>query len=130
LWRTPAGRWVALENYDKIHNCRIASNRNQPVNRPSKSSTLLKGDVFKDITFPTEFILKTEIGRNQRRSKRLTTPAQSPENRGVKRQSPPRMQAEALKTQRDSGKSSNGRFLLFSLVVLLALFLLWSRWNM
>jgi hypothetical protein len=121
LRQTPAGGWVALEGSNKVHKCRRPANRKQPVNRRSTE------DIFKEITFPKEFSLKTEIGQNQRRPGRIPPPSQSGEKQGKKRQPARGKRASTLKTHRDSWRLSNGQILFLSLVVLLILLSLWSR---
>jgi len=105
-----------------VHKCRRLSNRNPPADRSSK------GDIFEDVAFPEEFVLKGETGRKRRRSSGPPTP-RAREKRGVKRQSSPRGQASRPKMRRGFGRLSNGQFLLLSLVVVLILFSLWSRFS-
>jgi hypothetical protein len=121
LRQTPAGGWVALEESNKVHKCRRPADRKQPVNRRSKE------DIFKDITFPKEFSLKSEVGQNQKRPGRIPAPSQSIKKRGVKKQPPSSRRASPLETRRNSGRLSNGQLLFLSLVVLLILLSLWSR---
>jgi hypothetical protein len=164
LRQTQAGRWVALDESDKVHNCGRRANRNQPEYRSSKESSMSRAaprndekeagsrrqlagggqprlippasrfpvsgeDIFKDITFPREFVLKSESGRDQGRSARITRPSPSRGKRGMNRRSPA-VRASPLKRHRDSGKLSNGRFLFLSLVILLIVLFLWFRLSM
>jgi hypothetical protein len=97
---------------------------------PASRLSFSEEDIFNDVTFPQEFVLKSEIGRNRGRSGGVSAPSPSIEKRGVKRQSSSAMRASSLKIHRSPGRFSNGRFLFLSLVVLLILLSLWSRLSM
>ena len=135
LLQMPTGQWVALEEAGKIHHCRRSAGRDEIVKRssvvrrpeqrpskpskPSKPSRPSREDIFKDLPFPNQFILKNEIDRNQKRAGSPLEPSRPKRRRNIKRQVP------HFKLRRNSRKSSNGRFFLLSLVVLMILLSLW-----
>ena len=118
LRQTPTGQWMAFEGAVEAHKCGRPSNRKQPANQSSK------GDIFDDVAFPKEFVLKGET----RRSKGFAAPRPG-KKRSVKRQSPPSAQASSPETRHGFGLASNGRFFLLSIIILLILLFLRSRFS-
>jgi hypothetical protein len=120
-WRqTSAGRWIPFEGPDKPHYCKTLSNQARQTNQDSKEN------VFSDVTFPKEFVLKTEAGESPKPAPAAR--AKSPRKPNVKRSTRSRTPKTPVKPRQDNGELTPGRIISLGVIILVIFLSLWSRW--